>query len=87
MIETHNIFPPAPPFPLDSHQLLGVDVVPIVSGVSPRIAAAGGTGNYPRAILFKTTEKHSAAFVWVGLLSVIADSVVLSVGEFEHDNC
>jgi hypothetical protein len=84
MIKTYNVLSSVAPFALDTHQFLGIDVVAVMGGVSTCVSAARAARHHPRAIVFKPAEKHSAAFMGIGLFAVEANRVVIRAGEFQH---
>ena len=84
MIEADEVFSALPAFALDSHELAGIDVVPVLGRVGARVAAARGRNHGAGAVIVETPEQDPAAFVGIGLFAVLPDRGVMSVGELEH---
>ena len=79
MIKADNIRSELAAFPLDTDQFPGIYVEAIVRRVIPRIATAGDRGDHS-LITIEAAEQNSAAFVGIGLLTVMAKSAVVGSG-------
>jgi len=83
MIEADNVLSAPAALPLDTDQLLRVDVVAIVRRVVACIPAAPDRGDHAQ-IAIEATEQHSTALVRVGLFPVLAKGGVVGSGDLEH---
>jgi hypothetical protein len=72
MVESDDLFVAFPCLPLNSNELLGIDVLPVLGRVRARIAAANNRGHNSH-LVFELAQQHTAALVRVRLFAMLAD--------------
>ena len=84
VIETDIVFVPLAAFTLNPYEFLGVDVVPVMSGVGARVAATSSRGHNAGAIVLDAAEQDAAALVGMGFFAMPAEGVKVEAGKFQH---
>ena len=71
-------------FALDPDQFFGINVVAVLRGVSTRVPCAGKRCHNSSPVIVHASKQHTAAFVRIGFLAVLAKGVVMGLTETEH---
>jgi len=71
VVEANDILAAFTTLALDTDQVFGIDVVAIVCGIRPRVTGAGN-GSHDAFVAIHPPKQHSAAFVRIGLLAMLA---------------
>jgi len=77
MVEADDVLFALAGFTLNMHQLFGMDVVAVLRRISARVAGAHERSDHTSAVVFKAAEQHAAALVRIGLLAMLAESVIV----------
>src|ERR1700756_4285743 len=83
MVEAYNILAALAALPLDTDQLLRINVIAVVRRIGAGIAAAYHRGDKP-LVTIHAAQQHPAALVGIGLFAVPAKSSVLLFSDFQH---
>ena len=84
MVEANDVFSALTAFALNADKFFRVDAVAIVWRVGARVSAACGAGNSFGAVVVKSPDEHSAAFVRISFFSVLAKGEIVGLGELQH---
>ncbi len=83
VVEADNLQPLLARLALDADQLLRRNLIAAVGGIGADIFCACDGDNMLR-VLFHTAQQYAATFVGIGLLSMLAERVVLGCADAEH---
>src|SRR5262249_24143061 len=83
VVKTYNLQSSFSRLPLNAHQLLWSDVIPVVGRIGAGVATSDRFG-YVARLAIQASEEHTAAFVGVCFFAVVTYGVVFGLGNFQH---
>ena len=82
MVEADDVFAALAAFALDADEFFRVDVVAVVGRIGAGVAGTSDGGDGADAVVVHATEEDAAALVGVGFFAVLAEGLVVAVGDF-----
>jgi|SRR5689334_3137687 hypothetical protein len=84
VVKPDNVLIPLPSLALDLHELMRVDLIPILRRFFVSISTPDGCADQARTIIFKPAEQHTAALMGISFFPVKPERVIRGLCDFNH---